>query len=347
MRFGKREQAIFAQQLAMLLRSGLHLSEGISLMGAQARTRTSSYILSRMAREFARGRTLAACMADFRNMFGVFAIAVVDIGERSGTLAQSLAYLSEELKKQNALRKKVIGALVYPAVVICATVGISLMLTVEIFPKILPVFRGFKQQLPLSTRMLIFLSTLLIRHGVLLGIALACAGCGFFFAARLNAVQDRLHRLILIVPIFGKLARSYAISSGARTTGLLLRSGIPIVQALTISGDAAANSAYRDAIGNIARMVGSGARLSEEMNACARLFPPPAPQVIHAGEQSGDLAGALFHVSELYEEEVEELTKNLTTLLEPLLMLGMGAVVGFIAISIIEPIYGITQNLSI
>ena len=161
-----RDQIMFAKRLAMILRSGVPVRESLLMLDVKDNSPSAAYIFGRLLEDVSRGVTLSDAMSALVTVFGAFSINMVKVGEASGTLHHNLSYLSEELKKKDALKKKVIGALMYPAVIVVATILISTVLTVYIFPKIIPIFQGFKQQLPLSTRVLIALSSFLIKDGL-------------------------------------------------------------------------------------------------------------------------------------------------------------------------------------
>jgi type II secretory pathway component PulF len=284
-------------------------------------------------------------MQKFERTFGDFCINIIRVGETSGTLHQNLDYLAEELKKKEILKKKVLGALVYPAVVVTATVGIALVLTIYIFPKISPIFQSFKTTLPLSTRILISVSNFLIHDGGILFVALVVGIVAYIFLLRIRMFHAFMDRVLLRVPLFGKLSQNYNIVNSTRTLALLLRANVRIVEALQIVSASSRNLMYRNAISHVEREVMKGQKLSEELAKFPGLFPSLMIHMIHVGEETGNLSESLLYVSGMFEEEINDLTKNLTTLLEPALMIVMGIIVGFIAISIITPIYGITQNL--
>ena len=330
----------------MVLRSGVAVREGLLMLDVGG-SRSSAFILDCIIRDISRGTSLASALSSFEQLVGAFTINIVKVGEASGTLPGNLAYLAEELKKRDALRKKVLGALVYPAVIVLATVGISLVLTVYIFPKILPIFQGFKQQLPFSTRVLITLSDILVHDGIVLLIALIMTGIGAVFLLRVPRVRRAADRMILALPIFGRLSRAYNLANITRTVSLLMNGDVRVLQALEIISKSIGNTMYRDDIVYIAEAVRHGKKVSISMRECSSRFPPLCAQMIAVGEETGDLAGSLMYISDMYEEDINELTKNLATLIEPVLMIVMGVIVGFIAISIITPIYGITQNLSL
>jgi type IV pilus assembly protein PilC len=346
MRFDTKEQAHFAKRLAMALRSGIPIMESLLMLSSQRQNRSSSYIYAGLIAGVSSGQTLSVSMQSFHNIFGDFCISIVRVGEASGTLHENLDYLAEELKKKQALKKKVLGALVYPALIVLATIGISLVLTMYIFPKITPIFSSFGTELPASTRVLMAFSDFLVQHGALTLLGAAGAAMAFGFALRHHAFRLAVDGFVLGLPLFGTLSRDFNLANMTRTLSLLLKSDVGIVTALGIVADSTRNLAYRSAIRGIEREVMNGNKISSALLKRPGLFPPLMSQMIMVGEQTGNLSDSLMYVSNMYEEEVSDLTKNLTTMLEPVLMVVMGVVVGFIAISIIAPIYGITQQLT-
>jgi type II secretory pathway component PulF len=347
LRFSMQDQIFFAKRLAMVLRSGMPIMEGLHMLGSETRTRSSTFIFQSLIFDVSNGHKLSSGLGKFQSIFGEFCVNVVRVGETSGTLHENLNYLADELKKKQALRRKVIGALIYPAVIVIATLGITVMLTVYIFPKIIPIFQSVKATLPLSTRMLMALSSFLSQWGLwlLLGIVMACVG--FFFLMRLVPRFHLFMDLVLLrIPLLGKLSQYYNLANSARTLSLLLKSNVGVAYAMDLVAASTRNHAYRNAFYEAGERILKGQKISLSMQRHPRLFPPLMRQMITAGESTGNLSSSLMFLSDMYEEEISDLTKNLTTLLEPILMIVMGVIVGFIAISIITPIYSITQSIT-
>lgn len=345
LRFSANDQAHFAKRLAMMLRAGIPIMESLHILTAQRHNSSATYIYTHLLTQIENGQTLSSSMQKFQRLFGDFCINIVKVGETSGTLHQNLDYLAEELKKKQSLKQKVLGALVYPAVVVTATVGIALVLTVYIFPKISPIFQSFKTSLPISTRILISVSTFLMHNGAILIVGTIIAIVVFAILMRVKFFHMVVDGILLRTPLFGKLSQYYNLVNATRTLALLLRAEVRIIQALEIVSASSRNLIYRKAFARIESEVIKGQKLSTEMLKYPKIFPPLMVHMIHVGEETGNLSDSLAYVSGMYEEEINDLTKNLTTLLEPALMIVMGIIVGFIAISIITPIYGITQNL--
>ncbi len=344
-RFPIAEQILFMKRLGMVLRSGMPIMEGLHMMGAESRTKSAGYIYQSLVIDVSSGNTLSSGLNKFPKVFGEFGINIVRIGERSGTLHENLEYLAGELKRKQTLRRKVIGALIYPAVIVFATVGITVMLTVYIFPKIVPIFESVKADLPLSTRMLMIISNFLSNSGLWLVAGLVALVVAYFALLRLKKFHLFMDAVLIKIPLFGKLSRLYNLTNITRTMALLLKSDVRIVESIELVADSTRNLVYKRELFRARDRLIQGQNISSQFTQRGDLFPPLMSQMSKIAESTGNLSTTFDFLSDMFEEEIDELTKNMTTLIEPILMIVMGLVVGFIAISIISPIYSITQNL--
>lgn len=336
---------IFAKRLAMLVKAGVPLLQALRILKKQMRSRGVTEIFNNLITDIENGQFLSISLGRYRRLFGDFAINIIRVGEESGTLAENLAYLADELNKKQTLRRKVIGALVYPIFIILATFGITGLLMLYVFPRILPIFQSLKFELPLTTRVLIWVSNFVSHNWLWLLLGLSAAITIFLLLLRINRFRFWVHRLTLAIPLLGRLAQSYQMANICRTMGILLKSNVMIVEATNIAASTTLNAVYRKELYVMAEKARKGSRLSEHMELRSHLFPPMISQMVGVGEISGNLNETLLFLADMYEQEVDELTRNLTTVLEPALMIFMGLIVGFLAISIITPIYGITQNI--
>ncbi len=343
--FSKKEQIIFAKRLSMVLRSGMPILQGLRMLEEEAHSRSIARIAKSLADDVAGGMALSNALKKFEGTFGQFFINIVRVGETSGTLPENLEYVAQELKKKEELRKKVIGALVYPIVIIFATLGITILLIVYIFPKILPIFLSLKATLPLSTRILIKLSNLLTEYGLLVLLGFIVVFVVYLLLLKWHQFHLLVDNILIRLPIFGRLSQYYNLANACRTLSLLLKSDVRIVNAISITVDSLKNKAYQKEFRMAGEVVLHGQRISTQLKTNNVLFPPLLTQMISVGEATGNLSDTMMYLSDMYEAEISDWTKNLTSVLEPVLMLTMGFMVGFIAISVITPIYGITQNL--
>lgn len=345
-KFSLKDQVFFAKRLSFLINAGVTAVDGLHVLREQAVAKSHVRVLDLILIDVKNGQSLAKSFAKFPKMFSNFSVHLIKVGESSGTLSQNLEYLAEELKKKHLLRRKVIGAFVYPALITVATLGITAFLMLYLFPKIIPILTSLRATLPLSTRMIMSISVF-FQHWGLLVIGLLVTFIVSFVVAihrseRLRMVFDRM---LIRLPIIGMMIQYYNIANLSRTLGLLLKSGVRLPEALPIVADTTGNLVYKRECKNLSEVVDRGENISSYVRKNRKIFPDIFSHMVAVGEKSGTLSKTLTYLSEMYENEVEDFTKNLSTLIEPALMIFMGLLVGFVAISIITPIYSITQNL--
>jgi type IV pilus assembly protein PilC len=342
----QKEKIFFIKRLSFLVSSGVTLSESLEILYGQSKSPYFRGLIKWLMEGTSNGQLLSVSLTKYKDQFGDFAINIIYFGESSGTLSENLEYLATELKKRHTLKRKIIGASIYPAVVMVGVFSVIGFLIVYLFPKILPVFSSLHMRLPLSTRIVIYLSQTLKSYGVIILVA----GSSSIFIWRWLLGRFVLMRkytimLALYMPIVGSMTRNYNLASITRTLGLLLKAGLTLGEALTISIKTIENELYQNELTLFVEGVNRGDRLSIYLRENVLLFPDIVASVVAVGERSGNLAESFLYLSELFEEEVDDSSNNISSLIEPLLMVVMGVLVGFIAVSIISPIYGITSNL--
>ena len=346
-RLSVKDQTLFAKRLSFLVKAGVPILDSLELLKKQTKSKAKVRMYERVISDVANGQFLSTSLGRFQGAFGDFALNIIKVGETSGVLSENLSYLAEELKKKHALKRKVVGALVYPIIITLSTFGMTSFLISYIFPKILPVFKSLHVGLPWSTRFLIFLSDLIRSQGLSIFFLLIALTISSIVAWRKISSLHRLgDRVLLRVPISGAIARDYNLANICRTLGLLLKSGTRVVEAVVITSATTANLLYRQELQRVAEGVVKGQKISKHLEARSDLFPEMMTQLVAVGETTGNLSDTLLYLSAMYESELDEATKNLSSAIEPVLMILMGLIVGFVAISIITPIYQITQNLS-
>jgi type IV pilus assembly protein PilC len=344
-RFNLRDQALFARRLSLLVRAGVPILESLQILKKQSRSRSVSRMFDHIIRDVANGRDLSRSLGRFRKVFGEFALNIIKVGETSGTLPENLIYLGTEIDKERELKRKVVGAMIYPILIVIMTFAVTALLTVFLFPKLLPIFQSLKVDLPWTTRLLLWISNFLIHYGFYLLIGIVVAIIGYFLLLRLKPVRLFMHRVLIRLPLMGSFFQDYQLTSICRTLGLLLKGSMTVLEAVRITGDTTSNLAYQEELKGIHRIVAKGGTISTHMEKRPKLFPPLVSQMIAIGEKTGNLAETFVYVAEIYEQDLDEKTKRLQTVIEPLLMIFMGLIVGFVAVSIITPIYDITQHL--
>jgi type II secretory pathway component PulF len=341
------EQMLLAKRLSFLMGANVSVVEAFSVLKEQTRSLRVQHVYDRIISDVSSGQYIHTSLAKFGTTFGSFIVNIIKVGELSGSLSQNLAYLAEELKKRHLLQKKVTGALVYPVIITIATFGVTGLLTVFIFPKIMPIFASLKVELPLTTQILLAVSLFLRDNGlwVILGLVVFVVVVKILYA-RIYAMRVALDRITLDIPIVGPVIRAYHIANFCRTLGLLLKSGMTLLEGVHIMSKTMGNEMHARALLRVAEGVRSGKQLSVMLATEKSLFPHMMTHMIGVGERTGNLSGTLTYLSDYYESEVDDLTKNLSSAIEPVLMIVMGLLVGLVAVSVITPIYEITNKLS-
>ena len=340
-----KEKMFFAQHLSIMAKSGMQILDILRTLKKQTKSRLMGKILDSLIENVKAGQFLSDGLKKYRNVFGDFFINIVRVGEVSGSLSENLAYLSESLKKNRELQGKVKGVLAYPIIIVIATLGLSAGLTFFVFPKILPIFQSLNIDLPLITKIFVVVANFMIAHGIVVFAVIIAIGIGLWLILQLQPVRHLYHRLLLFIPIVGVLVRNYNLVNFIRSLSLLMKSGVKIVSAIEITASSATSLVYRDALTEVAAGVRQGDRISKNLANHPRLFPPIFTEMIAVGEETGSLSETGTYLAEYYESELDNSTKALSNILEPLLLVAMGGVVLFIALAIILPIYKVSQNI--
>lgn len=342
-----REQSLFARRLAFLINSGVPVLEAMHIIIDQTSSRTLKEVLAYVAKDISHGQFLHTSLKKFPSVFNGFMVNIIRVGEVSGILSNNLLYLSEELRKRDVLKKKVIGALVYPAFITVATLGVTGILTAYIFPKIMPIFTSLNVKLPLTTVILIAVSDYLRVWGLwtVLGIIVFVV-IVIILRNTVPAFREFLENIIIRIPLVGSMVRTYHVANFSRTLGVMLKSGAMVTDAIEITGDTLEFKIYHDQCDKIVDRVKRGEQIASLLKEKKILFPVMLTHMVAIGERTGKLSETLIYLGGLYEEELDDQSKNLSSAIEPILMAVMGILVGFVAVSVITPIYGITQSLS-
>ncbi|PJA33069.1 MAG: hypothetical protein CO185_00530 [Candidatus Zambryskibacteria bacterium CG_4_9_14_3_um_filter_42_15] len=341
-----KEQAVFLKRLSLLVKGGVRLFEAIAMLEDQMSSAANKRMFGQIRHDIANGQFLHKSMKKFSKVFGQFTINIIRVGETAGTLSKNLKYLADEMEKKRQLQQKLIGALVYPLVIIVAALGISALMTVFLFPKLLPIFQSLNVPLPLSTKILLFISNILINHWLFLLVGLALLVIIFIFLMRLKPFKYAMHGFSLKLPVIGPMLQHYHLTNICRIAGTLFKSQVHVVEAIEVTAETTTNLVYRDRLEKLAAVITMGTKISSFFEKHPKLFPGMLSNMIAVGEKTGSLSDTLIYLGEIHESELDEQTKRLSSIIEPVLMIGVGIMVGFIAISIITPIYEVTQHLN-
>lgn len=337
-----KDRLFLTKQLSVMIRAGLPLNEALQSI-AEERRGLLSRLLSEIRTAVERGKSLHASLSKFPRHFDPFFVQIVRIGEESGTLDETFDYLATHFQKTHELRTKIRSALLYPFIVTSFTIVVALVILIFVFPRLITFFKSAKMPLPLPTRLLLGVGEFVQENWLALLIAHALILTFLAALYALPATRKIFQRLILSLPLIGSVIRQTNAALLLRTTGTLLANGVPILTSITITRDAVGNLVYQDVLTRVYQEVNKGSSLKAIFLKFPHLFPKTFIQMIGSGEATGRLPQMMIELAEFYEAEVEQFTKQLTTFIEPLLLILIGSAIGFIALSLLMPIYQFTQ----
>lgn len=332
------EKMMLTKHLSLLLRAGVPINDGLDILIEQARGRLKS-VLRTVRADVEAGERLGDAFERHPRVFSNFYINMIRAGEVSGRLVENLDRLAVRFAKDYELRQKAQSALLYPALVLVLTGGLGMMVSLFVLPRLITLFSSFDQELPWSTRALLWSAQFLADNGVVFLVALVAIVVAFVWAVRQKFAAPVVHRVYLLLPFVRSISRDVNLARFFMALGSLLKSGVPIDQAVRISSDLLGNAAYRRALAAAATRIDTGERLSGILSDHP-LFPPFATRMIAVGEETGTLEDVLAYLAEFYENELDLTLKNLSVIIEPALIIFIGVLVAGVALAIISPIYG-------
>lgn len=342
-KIGLSDQLDFADRLSFLLNSDVPILEALKILENQTGDLRRKNFYRQIAGEIALGKSFSKSISPFVSNFF---LGVVEAGQSGGFLGANLKYLSDELKRKKTMRKKVIQALVYPSFIALATLAIVSFLLVYIFPKILPVVRGLNMELPYSTRLLVAISGFISNFGFYFVLGVVVVVVVFVLAVRKNKkFRFSVHRLAWRLPILGKIHQDLLLANFCRSFGMLLGSGLPADRALKFSFSSANNLFIRAKLSEMEKAVARGATISTFLLAEHKIFPSQIGEMAAVGERTGNLSLVFINLGDFYSEQFSDRVKNISAVIEPGLLVLAGLIVGFVAVSIIAPVYEITHGL--
>ncbi|OGL67235.1 hypothetical protein A2856_04245 [Candidatus Uhrbacteria bacterium RIFCSPHIGHO2_01_FULL_63_20] len=344
-RLGVKDKISMFKYLAVMTEAGIPIEKALIAVHNQARSTLMHRIMHRLLNDVASGEFLSASMAKMPKIFEPLFTGLVEVGENSGTLPGALYSIADHIEKTHELKAKVRNAMLYPLIIMCATIGVTAYLVFVLLPQITPLFASLDVELPIATRLVIAISAFALSNKLALSIGLLATVVGGFLLSRVPPIRAFLHRSVLRVPVVGILVMRVEITQFSRVVGTLIKSGITIVEAFRIAGSTMGNLSYRDALATIADSIQEGANVSTYLTMHRELFPPFVTQMIAVGEETGKLDESFLFLATFSEKEVDDQVKTLTTVLEPLMMIVVGAIVGFIAVAVISPIYELTKGV--
>jgi type IV pilus assembly protein PilC len=340
------EKLFFTKHLAVMVKSGIPISEAIATISDQTPNQEFKKLLQNILKDIDNGQTLETALSRHPTVFDPLYINLIHIAEQSGNLSANLDYLAEQLRKTYEFKKKVQGALMYPMIVFIAAIVIGAGISIFVLPTLTNLFESLDVKLPLTTQILLFISRTMQNYGILIIAACIALVVGLRYAIVSPAVKPYWDLFLLSLPGFGSFFRNVQLASLTRNLGITLKSGLPITTALQTEYEAATNTVYKKYIEKIKKGVEKGKTISEILESGHFTYIPLiVNKMIAVGEKTGNLDEMLLYLNDFFEDEVDTYSKNLATILEPLVLLFIGLIVAFVALAIISPIYELTGSI--
>lgn len=340
-----QQKIIFARNLGAMLSAGLSLARALVVLERQVNNPKLKNIISSIISDIKKGESLSESMKGYPSTFSEVFISMVMAGEESGKLSESLGTVASEMENSYKLKSKIRGAMIYPAVIISIMIVVGILMLIYVVPSLTATFRDLKVDLPMMTKVLIFASDFLKNNLIISILGIIAVIAGIYFASLSRAGKRFFDKILLGLPTIGDLVREANSARTTRTLSSLLSSGVSFSDSIKITKDVVQNSYFKDILAKSLISVEKGETISSVFLANTDICPIFVGEMMNVGEETGRLAPMLLEVANFYENSVEQKTKDLSTIVEPVLMVIIGVVVGFFAMAMITPIYSVMGNV--
>lgn len=344
-RITTHDKITFARNLGTMLEAGLSLSRALNVLERQSKKAKLKELIGSITRDIEKGKTFSETLEAFPNVFSTLFVSMVKSGEESGGLSGALKMVSLQMESSYNLERKVRGAMIYPAVILCVMLVIGTLLLVYVVPTLTATFKELNSELPASTKLVIATSDFLRENTlVALAVMVFLYALAHFFLKTGWGLRT-LDYLLLRLPVIGNLVKETNTARTARTLSSLLSAGVPVIRAISVTTDVIQNSFYKEVLIQAEKTIEKGAPISGVFVKQDDLYPAFFAEMVAVGEETGKLSEMLVGVAVFYEDEVSQKTKDMSTIIEPFLMVVIGAVVGFFAIAMITPMYSVMNTI--
>ncbi|PIZ82380.1 MAG: hypothetical protein COY02_00280 [Parcubacteria group bacterium CG_4_10_14_0_2_um_filter_41_6] len=337
------EKIFFIQNLSIMLKSGLSASRSFRALTLQAANPKFKRVLAKVTRSVEKGLPIAQSMSEHPKVFSHIFISMIQAGEQSGKLEKVLTELSTQMKRSHDLKSKVKGALMYPMAILISMVAIGSGMIIFVIPKLTAVFSEMNAELPVPTKILIAVSNGANKYALII-VPIIIISIGLLvYVTRKGKGQKIWHKIILLMPVVGSIAMKINLAKIARTLSSLLATDMPIVISLKLTANTIKNALYRESLMIMSINVEQGKTMASQMPQFKKLYPPVAHQMVQVGEETGEISNILAQLAEFYEEDVSNTMNSLPSLIEPILIVTLGAAVGAMAIAVIMPMFSLAN----
>ncbi len=339
-----QDKVVFSRQFATMINAGVPIVQALSILSEQSESKKLKTVTSEIAKQVEGGATLANALASHPEVFSDIYINMVRAGETGGILDDVLERLATQQEKDAEIVSKIRSAMIYPAVITVATISAFFFLMTVIVPKLASIFKDMGTSIPIYTKIMLAMSDFLVHQWyVIIGVTVVAA-IVFLRWHKTEGGKRTVDKLLLRLPIFGPILVKVNVARFARTFGSLMASGISVLEALGATKTALGNSVYREELATVAQKVKNGRPMSEQIRA-SKHFPAIVGQMLAVGEETGKIDEILLKLANFYEREVDTVIAGITSIIEPILIIVLGGMVGFIVISVFGPISAISNSV--
>jgi len=339
-RISKKDLVAFSRQLSLLFKSKVPLIEALRSVGEQTKNKELKEIIFQLAKEVEGGTPFSKALEKFPHIFSNFFVNMVRSGESSGTLSESLNHIADHLEREYHLYSKAKGAMIYPLLVLTVSVAVFLLIVFFVIPHFAKLLSATGQELPLITKIVIKFSEILRKWGILILFGLiGIISVPFYYFKKTKEGKEKWDKFLLCLPVVSGLLKKIYVSRFAENLATLIKGGLSIGRALEITGEVVGNSVYKDIIFKTKKEVQRGEKISAVLSRYPQYFPPILVQMVAVGEKTGNLDESLMNVVEFYQKEVDKALEGFLNILEPLLVVGLGLMVGGLVGAVLIPLY--------
>ncbi len=339
------EKMLFFRNLSIMINAGLTTSRAMEVLIRQTKNKNLQKVIEEVHSNIIKGNSISSSMAVHKKVFPKFAIAMVEAGEKSGKMDESLNLVADQMDKEYQLIKKVRGAMIYPCIVFMAMIGIGILMLIYVVPTLTATFTELGVDLPLGTKIIIGASDFILHNFVLVIVIFIVLIFSLISVWRTERFKRILGTALMHLPITAALVQKINSARTARTLSSLSNSGVEILEAMDVTTDVVQNFHYKRVLQKAKEEIKKGEKISSVFKKYEKIYPPLVGEMIAVGEETGKLSDMLLKLALFYEGEVSETTKNLTVIIEPILMIVIGTVVGFFAVSMITPMYSVMSGI--
>jgi type IV pilus assembly protein PilC len=339
------DKMFFTKNLQVMVASGVPLPQGLKTLSVASKNQKFGKVLLEIKNEIIKGESFSKALSKYPKFFSELFANMVKVGEEAGTLDKVLGILAKQMEKDHNLRSKIKGALIYPSVIIIAMLGVGILMLATVVPKLADTFNELNIELPTTTKFVIFIGTFLAEKWYIVILIFAVLVFLGMTVLKTKKGGIMLSRVLLKLPIIAPLVKKTNCAYTARTLSSLIASGVPLVRNLDITSGAVTNFYYKKALKEMADKVRKGEKLSSAMSEYENLYPVIIIQMLKVGEETGETSSVLEKIADFFEQEVTDSARNLSAVIEPVLMLIIGAAVGFFAISMVQPMYSMLEAI--